>query len=137
VTDVKPLAFFTAPAVSVVLVEVEGVVGDPSIPTGNAGIITTLTSSLDTGGSSTATGPIPGAPASESCFPIRHCTWGPPRHFEGANYLLADGHVKYYQPSQVSPGWTAATSVSAQIFHGAQGALFSGTGARAITMSAR
>jgi prepilin-type N-terminal cleavage/methylation domain-containing protein/prepilin-type processing-associated H-X9-DG protein len=26
-------------------------------------------------------------------------------HFEGSNFLMADGHVKWYMPEQVSPGW--------------------------------
>ncbi|MDQ3814493.1 MAG: DUF1559 domain-containing protein [Armatimonadota bacterium] len=37
-----------------------------------------------------------------------------PRHFEGANYLLADGHVKYYQPGQVSSGWNSVNATNAQ-----------------------
>ena len=37
---------------------------------------------------------------------------GTPRHFDGANYLLADGHVKWYKPDAVSAG-LKATSESA------------------------
>ncbi len=37
-----------------------------------------------------------------------------PRHFDGANYLLIDGHVKYYLPSQVSSGWNNASPTGAQ-----------------------
>ena len=43
-----------------------------------------------------------------------------PRHFDGANYLLADGHVKYYLPGQVSSGWNNSAA------NGAQGAGNSG-----------
>ena len=32
---------------------------------------------------------------------------GTPRHFDGANYLLADGHVKWYKPDAVSAGAAA------------------------------
>ncbi len=28
-------------------------------------------------------------------------------HLEGSNFLMADGHVKWYKPEQVSPGFTA------------------------------
>jgi prepilin-type processing-associated H-X9-DG protein len=37
-----------------------------------------------------------------------------PRHFEGANYLLVDGHVKYFMPSKVSSGWNSAAATNAQ-----------------------
>jgi len=36
------------------------------------------------------------------------------RHLEGANYLMADGHVKWLRPSNVSAGNSAPTSTSAQ-----------------------
>jgi len=36
------------------------------------------------------------------------------RHLEGANYLLADGHVKWYRGSAVSPGDMAVNSTDAQ-----------------------
>jgi prepilin-type N-terminal cleavage/methylation domain-containing protein/prepilin-type processing-associated H-X9-DG protein len=39
---------------------------------------------------------------------------GAGRHFEGSNYLMADGHVKWYKAAQVSPGGDAATPTSAQ-----------------------
>ncbi|BDI28797.1 hypothetical protein CCAX7_008480 [Capsulimonas corticalis] len=32
------------------------------------------------------------------------------RHNEGANYLMADGHCKWYLPAAVSAGWNAVTS---------------------------
>lgn len=37
------------------------------------------------------------------------------RHFDGANYLLADGHVKYFTPSSVSAGVAAATAAAAMV----------------------
>ena len=55
------------------------------------------------------------------------------RHFNGSNFLLADGHAKYLQPSRVSPGFAAKSSTLDQVAHGndtttgsAAGADFSG-----------
>ena len=36
------------------------------------------------------------------------------RHLEGSNFLLADGHVKWYRGEAVSTGGTAASSTAAQ-----------------------
>lgn len=140
VWQIKPIPMFTAPAQSVLLAEVDGFTGNPEA--GAAGTMTTtLSQSMDVSGSYTVTGPIPGAPASQSCATTRQCTFGDPRHFEGANYLLADGHVKYYLPSQVSPGFTAASPGAAQggthESMAAQGTQYAGANARAITMSIR
>lgn len=37
-----------------------------------------------------------------------------PRHFDGANYLLVDGHVKYYMPAVVSSGWNNTSPTGVQ-----------------------
>jgi prepilin-type processing-associated H-X9-DG protein len=37
------------------------------------------------------------------------------RHLAGANYLLADGHVKWYKGSAVSAGYAAAAPVDGQV----------------------
>jgi len=61
------------------------------------------------------------------------------RHFDGANYLLVDGHVKYYVPDSVSCGFGATNSTDAQgasAFR-AQGTEYSGADAKAITWSPR
>lgn len=42
------------------------------------------------------------------------------RHSDGANYLLADGHVKWFLGSSVSPGENAASANAAQV-HGTWG----------------
>jgi prepilin-type N-terminal cleavage/methylation domain-containing protein/prepilin-type processing-associated H-X9-DG protein len=145
--DLKPLSAFTAPAKTIMLVEVDGSsndgagnVYDPSArETGT--MVTTLSNSLDNSNAYTVTGPIPGSVVSKSCSPTRACNWGDPRHFDGANYLLADGHVKFYLPAQVSPGWTANNPTDAQTGASttmrAQGAEYAGTNARAVTMSVR
>lgn len=36
-----------------------------------------------------------------------------PRHFDGANYLMVDGHVKWYKPNSVSYGYSTASSTNA------------------------
>jgi len=55
------------------------------------------------------------------------------RHFNGSNFLMADGHAKYLQPSRVSPGFAAKGSTLDQVAQGngdttgsAAGADFSG-----------
>ena len=56
---------------------------------------------------------------------------GTPRHFDGANYLLADGHVKWYKPDAVSAGEMALSETS---HHGQGGGYAAGTsGAWAAT----
>ena len=39
---------------------------------------------------------------------------GPARHSDGANYILCDGHAKYFRPSQVSTGYGANASTDLQ-----------------------
>ena len=43
-----------------------------------------------------------------------------PRHTQGANYAMADGHVKYLIGNQVSAGSSAAGSTVDQTWHGAE-----------------
>jgi prepilin-type processing-associated H-X9-DG protein len=66
------------------------------------------------------------------------------RHFEGANFLLADGHVKWYKGDQVSTSWMARNSTDAQGPNAtdprnsrAQGTEYEGAGAFAVTYSTR
>jgi len=58
-------------------------------------------------------------------------------HFGGCNYLLADGHVKWYQGGSVSAGLNAATATSNQSYSGVYGYIAAGTqnGIYAITFS--
>jgi prepilin-type N-terminal cleavage/methylation domain-containing protein/prepilin-type processing-associated H-X9-DG protein len=46
--------------------------------------------------------------------PTATAVWDGPdgRHLTGSNFLLADGHVKWYKPDQVSPGLMASTTTS-------------------------
>jgi prepilin-type processing-associated H-X9-DG protein/prepilin-type N-terminal cleavage/methylation domain-containing protein len=67
----------------------------------------------------TVTGPIPGAVPSDSCapYPTRRCKWDDmPRHLGGANYLAADGHVKWFPPTAISPGRPARTANAVERF---------------------
>lgn len=66
----------------------------------------------------------------------------PAAHFDGSNFLAADGHVKWLKPLSVSAGRQAIESTSAQVpFPSeanpprAEGTQYSGTGAHALTFS--
>lgn len=58
-------------------------------------------------------------------------------HLEGANFLAADGHVKWMRCEKVSAGHDAASATSAQVAGDANGATAEGTGVgtHALTMS--
>ena len=69
---------------------------------------------------------------------------GEHRHLEGANYLAADGHVKWYKSEEVSYGFRARTNATTRgCFYGgnaglyADGTAYAGTDAHQITMSYR
>ena len=60
-----------------------------------------------------------------------------PRHFDGANYLAADGHVKWLKPSAVSAGRTSFIASGAQATNNpasAEAATYGGADAHALTM---
>ncbi|MEO6906526.1 MAG: DUF1559 domain-containing protein [Abditibacteriaceae bacterium] len=61
----------------------------------------------------------------------------PPIHFAGANYLLADGHVKWFRPTLVCPGFTATNPTDAVRLGSPAGIWAEGTanGSRAVTFS--
>ena len=56
-------------------------------------------------------GSIPPA-AGGSCGQNVFADWGPGRHFDGSNYLFADGHVKWLKPEHVSVGAGAANAAN-------------------------
>ena len=64
-----------------------------------------------------------------------------PRHFEGANYLAADGHVKWLVSSSVSAGRTGWSGTGAQTTlnnpPSAETATYTGADAHVMTMSPR
>ncbi len=82
-----------------------------------------------------ATGQMGNRQVSATLFP------GAGRHLGGSNYLLADGHVKWYVGSSVSSGFIAPTATSAQTAGNAGTLLAAGTqdpsGTFAVTMSPR
>lgn len=65
------------------------------------------------------------------------------RHFDGANYLAVDGHVKWFKPDQISYGYRCNTATPQGVYSGGTGSLFaectdySGSGAHPMTMSYR
>ena len=83
-----------------------------------------------------ATGPLGGATPNQNGG-----LGSTPRHLGGANYLAADGHVKFYQPEMVSPGRVAFCaaftdySKCPQSTNYAEGTNYSGTDKHQITMS--
>lgn len=62
------------------------------------------------------------------------------RHFEGANWLAADGHVKWLKPQNVSArSWNFSTSAqgTGRATTASEGALYAGPNAHALTFSPR
>lgn len=57
------------------------------------------------------------------------------RHLEGSNFLMADGHVKWFKGDQVSTGQAALAPGNQQDATHADGTSYSGAGARAVTFS--
>lgn len=87
-------------------------------------------------------------PFGTSMIPVNNWTPAMPiqpyeRHSGGANYLCADGHVKWLQQSRVSYGFRAFTNTSAEIVYGgtnsllAQGTDYTGANRKALTFSYR
>lgn len=63
-----------------------------------------------------------------------------PRHFDGANYLAADGHVKWLKPEKVSAGRTNFTGDGSQNAGNpasAEATTYAGADKHAMTMSAK
>lgn len=108
------LSVFTGPAKTILLGESSGI----------AGAMTTdgtydSTSPISTG---SGTVPLSGTTYNRAtgAWPNVPSGWnspyaGTPRHFDGANYLLADGHVKWYKPDAVSAG---SMATNASDYHG-------------------
>ncbi len=114
-TTSAKLSIFTAPTQTIVLWECSGVRLDPSNPAETA---SPTHQGNDIRG---------GAPASGTFNNILNAgasmtdTLGPARHFEGSNYLAADGHVKYLWGDAVSGGRGNSTSTGAQTYFGVAG----------------
>ncbi|MGI4788760.1 MAG: DUF1559 domain-containing protein [Janthinobacterium lividum] len=129
------LAAITSPASTVSLVEVQGMYADLTSPgddpdgnatTGNGTASTFGSEEVDGGdnsdgwsyelnnhNSSFVTGP--GNSVGMGSPPrTGHTQFGSPRHTDGSNFEMADGHVKYLRPSAVSPGFTNNSSTCGQ-----------------------
>jgi len=112
------LSEFTAPAVTVMLLEVANVAwfprndapGSPyswvASPTANGmqGPNLWAPHAADSGTPGYATGAFPTQDPAQ--YPIA------PRHTGGSNFLLADGHAKWMKPASISPGLAAPNSSS-------------------------
>lgn len=138
-----------SPAKTVLLMEVQGVRGP-------------LTDTQESGGDTVVSSVSNGAGGAVFAFNHDNAAGGdlvtgnmggvtpntkPGRHSEGSNYLLLDGHVKWYRPIAVSPGSVALASDCLQSGAGSQpadcsadpGSMSAGTGNSqfAITFSTR
>ena len=113
------LSQFTSPSVTVMLLEVANVAWYPAndapgtpfswvaSPTANGmeGPNLWAPHAAVSGTPGYATGPFPTQDPTQ--YPLA------PRHTEGSNFLLADGHAKWMRPNSISPGLAAPTSTSA------------------------
>jgi prepilin-type processing-associated H-X9-DG protein len=143
-----PLSACTAPAKTVVLFEVtnsgyynvdteanRSLPGSPAVNCGGSPVGNGLGGAYDPFGyNSTAT---PTAPndgylkyatgiLNNETNPTGLLTFASPtgRHQGGANYLMADGHAAFLQPSTVSPGGNAASATSNQVDFGPSSSQF-------------
>lgn len=57
------------------------------------------------------------------------------RHLEGSNFLMADGHVKWFKGAAVSGGLNPANANDAQGAGTAEGTEYTGAGSHAVTFS--
>lgn len=147
------LSAFTAPAKTVLTFEGNGVTADPSninTPRYNQGAGSSNCYLGDTG-HYFATGYIDNCYWSDNANDSNRATKDG-RHLEGSNFLMADGHVKWFKARAVSgsnnQGQTneftgdcaSGTSTSAQVNNGvacAEGTEYSGPGAHAVTFSTK
>ncbi len=108
------LAQFNAPASTVMLAEDQGAVCDVTNPNEDYSPVGFAVGAPITQGYSGVNGGT--AKYATGIFPGRNFNTisGGTVHTNGANYLAADGHVKYLQPGRVSSGADAATDGTQQ-----------------------
>ena len=108
----------TSPVKTIMLCEVSGMTADITNTTSSVSPVTTGLATNNTIGPSNLqafdtafvgvgdfqTGPIGGRPSDNTG-----------RHTDGANYLLADGHVKWLRATNVSGGYEAASETAPQL----------------------
>jgi prepilin-type N-terminal cleavage/methylation domain-containing protein/prepilin-type processing-associated H-X9-DG protein len=139
---IKPLPSWTAPTRTVLLFEVRYASFDSSdpleigSPAGNGAGMWGAGHGNSATNKQYATGEMDGNFANDSS----NNNWADANgsfaaaHFEGANYLAADGHVKWLKGSAVSSGWYATRSTDAQGGY-SEGAGYSGANSHALTFS--
>lgn len=67
------------------------------------------------------------------------CAADKARHLEGSNFLMADGHVKWFKPEKVSGGMDATNATDAEdLTNGrAEGTAYAGSDKHAVTFATR
>jgi len=104
------IAQFRSPAKTVLLYEVSGMTCDVTQPTpcSPIGVITVNYQTPDWVASTgkSQTGWVGGRIGDPALWPQLG------RHTDGSNYIMADGHVKWFRGNQVSSGWENDLSVS-------------------------
>lgn len=151
-----PLAAFTAPASTVLLLEVSGVSATinltPETRKASLQLSATAGAMFPNDGQYEAfshegydwvpqnalyaTGWNYGA---EKAVPHASIVFGPARHGDGANYLMADGHVKWFPPDAVSYGGSNSNATAGESlptgppYHNNYFGLAAGTGGLALS----
>ena len=142
-------ASFTSPTKTVLIFEASGLYNAPNLsnpydptygyrsPAGNIYSSATI-GQPPSSGPNTGTGVVDnGIPCPSGVNTSCNVT---PRHFDGANYLMADGHVKYYLPRQVAGGTNARLSTDTLRWAAganAEGTEYSGANQHQVTFSIR
>ena len=106
---------FNATASTVLLFEIQGYAGDPSNPAGGVGSSGPMNAVWDSGYLATAGGAqyATGVLGARAAVPHQLLpTNGGCEHFNGSNFLAADGHVKFLPSNQVSSGFEVQSSGS-------------------------
>jgi prepilin-type N-terminal cleavage/methylation domain-containing protein/prepilin-type processing-associated H-X9-DG protein len=110
---------WNAPALSVLLCETQGTQTDPTNPEELASFLCSGAGGIGNGTPAPWNSPGQVAVWATGVFPYRASVQLPQRtggsvHTGASNYLMADGHAKYLQPSQVSGGYSPGNAATPQ-----------------------